>query len=331
MSSTPSVVIPAWNGEDHIVDCLSALSRQSHQPMQILVVENGSTDGTCELIKTQFPDVALIENESNLGFSVASNMGIDASTGGPIVLLNQDTIVDDDWLARILEVLEYDPEIGIVGSLTRYPNGKIQHAGGYLDCQGNGHHKKRKPKSGLPVDVEYVTGAALAVSRKALATIGLLDEAFYPAYFEDVDLCLRARKAGFRVVISPTATVVHKEESRMTEHSFMGNYYFQKNRLRLVVKHWPLNDLTEKFLPAEIAWLEAVAEGGEILVSAVHHAYFDTILNLPAITKWRSDVYNYNTSEQAHIINCLLRLRGIMPLSPASMPDVTGRVAVCSL
>lgn len=126
-----SAIVLSWNGKKYIADCLDALLAQDYAHLELLVVDNGSTDGTPELVAEQYPLVTLIRNGRNLGFAPGNNIGLRAATGDLLVLLNQDTRVQPGCLAALAATFA-DPSIGVAGCKLLYPDGTIQHAGGYL-------------------------------------------------------------------------------------------------------------------------------------------------------------------------------------------------------
>jgi GT2 family glycosyltransferase len=313
-----SVIIPVWNGGADLPACLDALLAQTHAPVEIIAVDNASTDHSADLIAASYPQVKLICNAANLGFGGACNVGLAAAQGDPLVLLNQDTVVRPDWLAELVRVLQTHPDVGIAGSKALYPDGTIQHAGGQIDAQGNGSHRGyRQPDTGgfdALADVDFVTGASLALRRAVYMQIGGLDEDFAPVYFEDVDLCLRGRAAGWRVVYAPTSVLVHAEHSAGVALDYDSMVRFHTNRLRLVLKHWPAARLQDEFLPAERAWLENMAEGGEQLVAAVHQAYLTHLLRLDKIARHRQAFLGEPPDAITGVAQVLLALRTVYPL-----------------
>ncbi|KPV48791.1 hypothetical protein SE17_36160, partial [Kouleothrix aurantiaca] len=206
-----AVVIPVRNGAAFVLPCLRSLLAQEYRPFAIVAVDNGSNDDSADLIAAEFPQVQLVYSQAALGFAGAVNRGIRAALEhnaslDAIVVLNQDTEAQPGWLAKLLAPLEHDPSVGIAGSQARFPDGTVQHAGaeilwplGYGRNIGYGgaptEHVASKP--------EYVAAVGVALRRAMLDAIGLFDEGFNPAYFEDADLCLRARAAGWRVVYEP--------------------------------------------------------------------------------------------------------------------------------
>jgi GT2 family glycosyltransferase len=316
-----SVIVLSWNGMEYLEDCLDAVLTQDHPDFEVIVVDNGSTDGSADFVAEHYPQVRLIRNERNLGFAAGNNVGLRAATGDVLVLLNQDTVVQAGWLAALTDTLQSDPEIGIAGSKALYPNGSIQHAGGYVSIRGEGiHHGYRREANGQfdrMREVDFVTAAALAITRQAFEAIGELDEGFTPAYYEDVDWCYRAREAGCRVVYVPQAVLIHKEASTVADLSHEGMYLSHRNRMRFVLKHWPLDQFVGEFLPAEKSWLEDLGEGGERLVASVHHAYLYHLLHLSDLMAWRLRTLGTALDETETLADALLTLRTVVPLGPA--------------
>ena len=285
-----SIVVLCWNGMEFLVACLDAVLDQDYAEFEVIVVDNCSGDGSADFVAGQYPAVRLIRNEYNLGFAGGNNVGIRASTGDVVVLLNQDTVVRPNWLAALAGTFK-DPGIGVAGCKALYPDEQsIQHAGGkvisadaYTLHIGQGEADEGQYDS--PGEVDYVTGAAMAIHRRVLDQIGLLDEGLYPAFYEDLDYCERARRAGFRIVYQPRAVLVHHETTSLPEASYARVAAFHRNRVRFVLRSWTFDVLTTAFAPAEedaiqqMVWLDdAVARA---------RAYWDNLLALPQIAEQR--------------------------------------------
>jgi len=313
-----SVIVLSWNGMEYLGDCLSALLSQDYPDFEVIVVDNGSSDGSADLVTARFPQARLIRNGRNLGFAGGNNVGLQAATGDVMVLLNQDTVVQPGWLGALVEALSIDSGIGIVGGKALYPDGIVQHAGGYVNERGEGSHYGYQQQDAGQFDqardVDYVTGAALAITRRAFGAVGGLDEGFAPAYYEDVDWCYQVRRAGFRVVYTPQAVLIHKEASAVTDVSHERMCVFHRNRLRFVLKHWLLDRLVDEFVPAERTWLENLDEGGERLVTAMHRAYLHHLLDLADLLAWRRKLLGISLDEADALADALLTLRTVVPL-----------------
>jgi GT2 family glycosyltransferase len=280
-----SVIILVWNGMDYLEACLDSVLTQEFASFEVVVVDNGSCDGSTEFVAGHYPQVRLIRNERNLGFAVGNNIGLEAASGEILVLLNQDTQVHAGWLEALVGTFD-DPTIGIAGCKLLYPGGTIQHAGGYeYGPRGESGHLGRYAQGDGGVDqlldVEFVTAAALAISRTALERVGALDEGFSPAYYEDNDWCLRARRQGFRVVYQPLAVATHYESTSTDASRFSRSVAFHQGRVRFVLKHQTTEQLQREFGPAESAWLQTVNNRDEL--RAARRAYMNALLALPSL------------------------------------------------
>jgi GT2 family glycosyltransferase len=281
-----AVIVLSWNGAGYLPGCLDALLGQQGAAANLLVVDNGSADGSAELVRERYPAVRLAENGRNLGFSAGMNVGMrllreSAEPPEVVVLLNQDTLVAPDWLEAILAPLEQDRRIGAVGCKIYYPDGRtLQHAGAWLDPgravpHHYGHHELDVGQYDQPRAVEYVTGAAVALRMRALDEVGLFDEGYSPAYFEEIDLCWRLRRAGYLVHYAPAATLRHDESSSIDDPVRL-NALVNRNRLRFVVKTFPAERIWGEFLIAERARMAVVQHGLE--ARFLRRAYLEGVL-----------------------------------------------------
>jgi GT2 family glycosyltransferase len=209
------VVIVNWNGRELLNKCLSSLFTNTSNA-NVIVVDNASTDGSANMVLQNFPQVVLIQNTANEGFSKANNKGIRYALGRGaeyILLLNNDVeVTDRKWLEDFRDAIESSSEIGIVGCKLLLANGLLQHAGGRIKFRvpyHRGECEKDKGQYDHVEPVDYVTGAALMIKSEVIRRIGFLDEGFTPLYFEDTDWCVRARLYGYTVVYTPKPTLIH--------------------------------------------------------------------------------------------------------------------------
>ncbi len=262
-----TVIVLNYNGLLLLGNCLTQLHRSLKRysvstSTEIIVVDNASTQSPRPFLKEKFPTVRLIENHSNVGFGAGNNVGIRQSDSEIVVLVNPDVVVDEVFLSNLLAPFS-DPSIGIVGCKLHYPDGEIiQHAGGYLvppralpNHFGVGEIDRGQYDT--PREVEYVIGAAIGLRRAMLDEIGLFDEAFF-LFFEEVDLCFRARAAGWKVWYEPMAVATHIESATVGKHSFFYYQQFHKARLQFVLKHFSADQLPP-LVAAEIPHLAKVS------------------------------------------------------------------------
>jgi GT2 family glycosyltransferase len=253
-----SVVIPVWNGLRHLDSGLAALLCQDYPEFEVIAVDNASGDGSADFIAQQYPSVRLFKNSHNLGFSGGCNVGLRAAGGDILVLLNQDVVVRPDWLSALMQSFT-DRTVGAAGSKLLQPDRRtLSHAGAYLEWplalgKHVGADEVDAGQYEIPADMEYVTGASLAVRREVLDKVGLLDELLFPAFYEDVDLCWRVRKAGWRVRYVPQSVAVHDEASSTRHHWPSRHYYHYRNRLLFLFKHFSPTQILSEFVPAEEA------------------------------------------------------------------------------
>ena len=282
-----AILILNWNGRSLLPTCLPPLFDQTYTNHEIVVVDNGSTDDSVAFVREHFPQVRLIQNGENLGFSRGTNAGLRQISADVVVLLNNDVLVQPNWLAELVRPFHQDPQIGIVGCKLLFPDGTIQHLGAELTYPlAHSHHfYYQEPDSSQITDwqdVPYVTGASLAVRRNVLDSIGLLDEAFHPFYYEEVDFCTRARDAGFRVVVAPQAVAIHDESATMKSVSGLKLQTLHQNRLRYVLKHYSPQQFLQDFVPAETTFGARHPILPEL--DALRLAYFETAVSHPPVS-----------------------------------------------
>jgi GT2 family glycosyltransferase len=208
-------VVLSWNGRDDTLDCLESL-----RGIDTICVDNGSADGSADAVAERFPDVELIRTGVNLGFAAGNNVGIRRALergADWVVLLNNDAIVRPGFAAALAAAAERHPDAGVLAckvyeleepDVLWYAGGSFNPLLGYSG-RVRGAHRRDDGSFDEEIEVDWATGAAMAVSREALERAGLLDEELF-AYVEDVDWCLRIRDAGLRVVFVPPARAWHR-------------------------------------------------------------------------------------------------------------------------
>jgi GT2 family glycosyltransferase len=243
----------------------------------MIVVDNGSSDGLSAHVRADFPEVRLLSMPKNLGFAGGNNAGIINATGDVVILLNDDTEPETDWLAPIDEAFASDPKLGVVGCQLLYPGGtKVQHLGGIIHANGLTDHTgwgdAPHGASLLPTD-HYVTGAAMAIRREVISEIGLLDTGFWPIYFEEIDFCQRARRRGWKLATATGSRVIHHEsqsqDGRMSAR-FLRTYH--RNRIRFLLKNTRGGGWLQS-LRAEARWIIDGARWDQFLPCAFAYAW----------------------------------------------------------
>ncbi|MBN1356366.1 glycosyltransferase family 2 protein [bacterium] len=236
-----SVVIPTWNGKDLLRTCLDSLAIQTCSDFEIIVVDNGSSDGTDRWIRETHPKITCITLTENRGFASAVNAGIKASNGEYVALLNNDTRVDSRWISVLKDSLREHPEIDVFASkvLIMDAPDRIDTAGDGFTIAGFGYKIGwLKPASDYqyPRIVFGASGCAALYRKKMFETIGLFDEEFF-AFAEDLDLSFRALNAGFRSLYIPEALVYHKVRATAQPGDTFSLYH--RNLMWLIFKNMP--------------------------------------------------------------------------------------------
>jgi hypothetical protein len=237
-----SIIILNWNGKDDTLECLGSLRGLEYGNYEVIVVDNGSTDGSQEAISRGYPNVKLIKNKENMGFCVGNNTGIRSAESDYYLLLNNDTVVDPKFVKQLVLVGESDRKIGILGPKMFFYDRRnvFWFAGGFMKrCHGTVHRGFNELDAGQydnVEDMDFISGCALMVKKEVIDKIGLLDEEFF-AYYEDVDWCLRARKAGYRVVYVPKSVIWHKCSVAWNRNRGLAAFHGEKNVLLLARKN----------------------------------------------------------------------------------------------
>ncbi|MBI3802782.1 MAG: glycosyltransferase family 2 protein [Nitrospirae bacterium] len=242
-----SIVIVNWNGITDTLACINSLLRVSHQNCEIIVVDNGSRDQSVEKLRNT-SNITLLELPSNLGFPAGSNVGISHALekgADYIFLLNNDTIVHPAVLSDLMNVMENDFSLGMAGPKIYYLNEpeRIWFAGASIDFEtGESPHWGKGDldvgQYDKTVEVDRLSGCAMMVKADVIKKVGLLDPNYF-LYYEDVDWCVRAGKAGYKIVCVQTAKIWHKESASTKANlgSSLHTYYHLRNKLLFLRKH----------------------------------------------------------------------------------------------
>ncbi|MFA6197925.1 MAG: glycosyltransferase family 2 protein [Patescibacteria group bacterium] len=300
MNSTPkiAVILVNWNGQTYLPDCLRSLAVTKYPAdrWQIVMIDNHSTDASVLFAKSEFPNVVVIENSTNLGFSAANNQGIRwALEHGfeVVVLLNYDTTVAPDWLMELAIQSQSDPKIGAVQAkilLHDHPE-QINTVGNKLQYLGFGYSgnylEVDSPAFDQPKEIAYPSGAAFLLTKAAVERVGVLDEDLF-MYHEDLDLGWRLWLAGFKVTNAPKSRVFHKYNFSRNPKKF---YYMERNRFIVLAKNYSIKTLLLILLPLiimELGMLGYAAVTGWLGYKL--KSYFDALVALPHTLKKRRGI-----------------------------------------
>jgi GT2 family glycosyltransferase len=296
-----SVIIVNYNGKELILKCLVSLEKQSLQDFEVLVVDNGSSDGSLEEVRTYLeksplnPMVKLISLEKNIGFAGGNKTGLNNAQGEFIALLNNDTEAKPSWLKNLVSAMEEHPVVGICASkILIYGTGTIDSAGDGFSSVLKGF-KRGEGEPGESYDrEEYVFGACAGAAlyrRRMIEEVGFLDEDFFLTH-EDTDLNLRAQLFGWKVLYVPGAVVNHKVHSTIGPMSDLAVYHTLRNSELVRIKNIPYSVLLRYIHNLALSALL------EFFYFAVRHARpglyarakYDALRSLPSALKKRRAV-----------------------------------------
>lgn len=307
-----SIIIVNFNGERYLGDCLESLSAQTFRDFEVIVVDNGSTDGSLDLIRKDFPRVKLIPLNKNTGFTRGNNTGFEASSSRYIATLNNDTIVDKGWLEALYEAAETDKTIGMVASkILLGRNGReIDSVGVLIYPDGMSRQRGRgeidEGQFDRTEEVLFPSACAALYRREMLNEIGFFDEDFF-TYCEDTDLGLRARLAGWKAVLASKAIVRHLYSQTAGKYSELKAYHVERNHLWVLMKDLPVTYIM--FSPIYTFWryiiqtyglisrrgsMARFAEGNKKLqlIKVVIEAYLGALVKFPIMFKKRREIWN---------------------------------------
>lgn len=245
-----SIIVLNWNGEHVIRLSLDSIKKLEYPNTEMIIVDNGSTDSSVDIIRKEYPEFRLIENGRNLGFSAGMNVGIEESRGDLILLCNNDAIAHPKSLSQMVKTMHSDQRTGIVGGVILYyePKDVIWSAGGKLDAVtgmiwsdrlGQKLQDTKSLKTRELKDVDYLSGCVLLIKRAVLVRTGLLDEESVIGG-QDVDLCLKARRAGFNCVLNSGAKIWHIGSYSSRQTPIKSYAQRQKSDFRVILLHFPL-------------------------------------------------------------------------------------------
>ena len=238
------VILNNNRGEDTLA-CLASLSQSDYKNIKIILLDNASTDGSVQAVRNEYADVQIVPIRENLGYSGNNNVGIQAALNQCadwVLVLNDDTSLDPSCLSLLMQAGGSDSKIGIVGPMVYHfdePN-VIQSAGGILGKYWQSFHLGQneldKGDFNTPLQVEWISGCAILVRRAVIEQVGMLDPNYF-LYWEDTEWCIRANRAGWKIVHVPQAKLWHKGVQRDYQPKPYVTYYVTRNHLFTLAKH----------------------------------------------------------------------------------------------
>lgn len=282
-----TIIILNWNGANDTIECINSLKEIKNFTLDIFVIENGSDQDDYLELKNKFPEIKLIRCEENLGFAGGNNLGIKyAMNDNPdyILLLNNDTTVEPDFIDRLLKVFEKKSKAGIVAPRINYyyePK-KIWTEGGKISrIRGSGFAYSERYDNGVDTEfrsVTFVSGCCMLIKRELIETIGMFDKNYF-LYVEDTDFCKRTLDSGYKIYIAYSSKIFHKVSSSTNKNlSVLPLYYMTRNRLYFAKKNFPKTHFITFFyilitmLIKSIIW---ISQGKANNISIVSIAFSD--------------------------------------------------------
>lgn len=256
-----SVIVVTFHSASLLRETLEALFAQTGPSFEAILLDNGSTDASVAIAREYAGrGLRLIERGENLGFAGGNNEAVRHSRGEIVFLLNPDAILEPGGLAEIERAFAERPEIGVLGARLLHLDGRtLQHCGGRVDLPAFseliGADEPNDGRHGEPREVPFVVGAAMALRRQVWEELGGFDEDFNPAYYEDTDLCFRARRAGRPVVYWPGLVLRHRAHTSCAYASPLHVWTSQHGRLWFSVKHFGVWAWLTRGVPGELRWL----------------------------------------------------------------------------
>lgn len=240
-----TVIMVNWNGRAYLEDSLSSLQEQTFDDFEIILVDNGSEDDSVDFVRRRYRDrVRLIALPENRGFAGGNNVGIKASRGEYVALLNNDTEAHREWLDRLVRCMESDRRCGMVGSkvLNFYRRDEIDNTGHLIYWDGLNRGRGRLEKDGGQFEcvdeILFPSGCAALYLKRMLDETGGFDESFF-AYGDDADLGLHGRCLGYKALFCPEAVVYHKYSGTAGRYSATKAFYVERNRIWVLFKYFP--------------------------------------------------------------------------------------------
>lgn len=256
--SRASVIIPNWNGQQLLRDCLSSLVKQSFKDFEIILVDNNSTDSSLEYVRKNFPEIKIIKLNKNFGFAKAINEGVKHSTAEYVAFLNNDTSVDKKWLENLIKCADNHSEVISVNSkMLNFYNRKIIDGVGIL-INEVGQAKSiawQEEDAGQYDKEQYIfgaTGGGSLFKREDFIKVGLFDESYF-MYFEEVDFAFRTQFLGYKSIFCPQAIVSHKHKATAKKKPQYIEYWQFRNMTQTIIRDFPAKILFKK-----MRWLKII-------------------------------------------------------------------------
>lgn len=302
-----TIIIPNFNGRVFLMECLSSLRKQTLESFGSILVDNGSNDESVEFVRVNYPEVEVVELKENKGFAAAVNEGIKRMESEYVVVLNNDTIQEANWLRNLVETADKHPEFSFFASkvLQMEDKSKIDSTGEVYTWWGMPYPRGRdeidKGQYNKSTEIFGATGNGTLYRKSMLDKIGLFDEEFF-AYYEDVDLSFRAQLAGFKCMFVPSAVIYHKMGATSDKMSNFSLYHSLKNGYYLFLKNTPFPLIIVKFPKFFLGQLlratSTIKKGHPVVLLK---AYFRVLVKLPHVFMERRKIMKTKSVSNKYI------------------------------
>ncbi len=337
--SRVSIIILSWNGKDLLHDCLLSVLSQSYQDLEVLVVDNGSSDGTAEMLEADFPRVRLLRQQSNRGFCAGNNIAIEECSGELLLLLNNDAELDRCFVETMVAAADEYPETGMFAArVMMFDRREVFDSTGLLVypdgiCRSRGWLEKDLGQYDRDEEVLGPNGCAAVYRREMLDDVGLFDEAYF-AYLEDLDLVLRGQLRGWSCRYVAAATVYHKKSMTSGYHSAFKAFLVERNRIWNALKLFPRRILflsafytLARYLGQAFAAFSGRGISSNFardyshleLVGILIRAYASAFARLPEIIRARRDIQLRRKLSTAEVYRLMQRYR--LPVAELAFKD----------
>ncbi len=245
-----SIILVNWNTCDLLDDCLTTIEQHVRRPHEVFVVDNGSCDGSSDMVRARYPHVRLVTNGENRGFAQANNQAIRRSRGRYVLLLNTDTQLHDDSIDRLVGEMDDDPTVGIAGLQLLNADGSLQNSIANTPSLLTELAKKsvlrllvpnrfpgKEFQPSAPIEVESLIGACMMARSEMIRAVGVLDEDYF-LFLEETDWSLRARKAGWKVVFYPRLSLYHLQGRSAAKAPQRARIEYWRSRYTFFRKHY---------------------------------------------------------------------------------------------
>lgn len=318
-----SIIIPHFNGKEILYNCLNSLEKTKYLNKEVILVDNGSTDGSISDIEESFPWLRLIRNQKNFGYAGGCNSGLREAKGKYVLFLNNDTIFESNWLDALVKAVERSEEIAacqpkLLAFGRRDTFDYSGAAGGLIDiyaypfAMGRIFFSLEKDygQYDRSQDIFWASGTAMLVRRSVLDEVGTFEEDFF-AHMEEIDLCWRLHLAGYRVVSSPQSVVYHNSGSTLRPDSYRKILLNHRNNLVMLVKNYEIKTLVWVF-PIRLALeflnaIYAVLKFDLNQLKAIFVSLMYVFINFGKIAKKRSQVQKMRKFSDSHVFKKMYR------------------------